>query len=226
MFAAHWSAFKALHCFTKISLWTVSLVRCAVLSARRTSRLAARMLLLIHGAERCLVTHLVLSVAVEELLHQIIVLLSQFFLRAVTQYWAAHGLHLRLELLKVDMPMFWEVTVHFFLRGLNRFSEKKNDLWSDRRFSDTDTLWMSVQSSAVTSQSRIWPCLWVGSSTIWVKLCSESREQSFWTSGLVCPSKWRLKSPMITVLSLSVSRSSRNDLKSCINFLSWAYSAY
>jgi len=44
------------------------------------------------------------GMAAEELLHRIVVLLSQFFLRAVTQYRAAHGLHLRLELLKVDTP--------------------------------------------------------------------------------------------------------------------------
>ena len=40
--------------------------------------------------------------------------------------------------------MFREVTERFFLRGLDRLSEKKSDLWSDRRFSDTDTSWMSV----------------------------------------------------------------------------------
>ena len=34
--------------------------------------------------------------------------------------------------------MFREVTERFFLRGLDRLSEKKSDLWSDRRFSDTD----------------------------------------------------------------------------------------
>jgi len=44
------------------------------------------------------------GMAVEELLHRIVVLLSQFFIRAITQYRAAHGLHLRLEPLKVDMP--------------------------------------------------------------------------------------------------------------------------
>ena len=44
------------------------------------------------------------GMAVEELLHRIVVLLSQFFLRAVTRYRAAHGLHLRLELLKADTP--------------------------------------------------------------------------------------------------------------------------
>ena len=44
------------------------------------------------------------GMVVEELLHRIIVLLSQFILRAVTQYCAAHGLYLRLELLKVDTP--------------------------------------------------------------------------------------------------------------------------
>ena len=50
------------------------------------------------------------GMAVEELLHRIVVLLSQFFLRAVTQYRAAHGLHFRLELLKVDSRTFREVT--------------------------------------------------------------------------------------------------------------------
>ena len=47
--------------------------------------------------------------------------------------------------------MFQEVTERFFLGGLDRLSEKKSDLWSDRRFSDTDTSGMSVESSAVTS---------------------------------------------------------------------------
>ena len=56
------------------------------------------------GAARSDTPGLEWGMAVEELLHRIVVLLSQFFLRAVTQYRAAHDLHLRLELLKVDTP--------------------------------------------------------------------------------------------------------------------------
>lgn len=148
--AAQWRAFKALHCFTKISLLTVSLVWCAVLSACCNSCLAARMLLLIQGAEQHSVTDVVLigawtsrSCCIESLYFSTSSSSRQsastMLQIAFTSDWNFSGLICR---------MFWEVTECFFPRGLDRLRKKKSDLW----FSDMDTSWMGAQSSAVTSQ--------------------------------------------------------------------------
>ena len=129
----------------------------AVLSALRSSRLAARMLSLIHGAERRSVTHLVLSGAWRS--RSCCIELLYFSASSSSGQSPSTVLHMAFtsdwNFSRLIRRMFREVTERFFLRGLDRLSEKKSDLWSDRRFSDTDTSWMSVESSAVTSQSRI-----------------------------------------------------------------------
>ena len=158
---------------------------------------------------------------IKELLHWVIILLNQFFLSAVSQHHAADCLHLRLELLRVDMPD---------VLGGHRMLFSQRSWQAQKEKERLVVLWYGHVMDGCTvfsgDKPASWPRLWVGSSTIWAKLCSESKEKSLWTSGLVCISKWRLKSPMMTVLFLSVSVSSKTTQSPAKTFLSWAYFVY